>query len=321
MITIYTSAGCVSPELDMKSEMKKARQSGKLCLSASNPDGRQMDLLFKYYDPKILDPEEKWWDTSPLTYIDLSSNSLRMLDMRISVFAKNLSVLNLRDNEISELPSGLFELTELTKLDLSHNLLKEIPRSISKLSNLVDLNLSFNQLEQVDNNLCMLRALQVLQIDQNRLLNLPTDVGLLQSLTSFSCARNSISELPDTFGKLANLKELDLSYNCLNELPRSFKNLLKLTILNLSFNRIVSLENLPKDEGDANAKLQRFMASDNLISTLEGLEDLSDIVHVNLRSNRVTHIDFDLRKLSKLSVIILSLCNNLNYQIPHFFNF
>lgn len=46
---------------------------------------------------------------------------------------QNLTILNLHENKIKELPDGIGELVNLTTLDLSHNHLESLPEGESVL--------------------------------------------------------------------------------------------------------------------------------------------------------------------------------------------
>ena len=52
--------------------------------------------------------------------------------------------LDLSDEQLTQIPDAVFELTHLTQLNLSGNQLSNLPESISKLANLTQLNLKMN---------------------------------------------------------------------------------------------------------------------------------------------------------------------------------
>ncbi|TKY45672.1 putative disease resistance protein [Spatholobus suberectus] len=73
-----------------------------------------------------------------LLQLDMSETVLK----KIFKSFKRLSVLDLRDLEIVEVPSSIGELEDLKYLDLSQNNMKKLPSSIAKLSKLETLKLS-----------------------------------------------------------------------------------------------------------------------------------------------------------------------------------
>ena len=60
----------------------------------------------------------------------------------MKIYEDGESVLDLSDTGLSNVPEGVFDLTELKKLDLSDNYLKELLKSINKLKNLKTLRLN-----------------------------------------------------------------------------------------------------------------------------------------------------------------------------------
>jgi len=63
-------------------------------------------------------------------------------ELRMKIYEDGESVLDLSDTGLSNVPEGVFDLTELKKLDLSDNYLKELLKSINKLKNLKTLRLN-----------------------------------------------------------------------------------------------------------------------------------------------------------------------------------
>ncbi|CCJ29822.1 unnamed protein product [Pneumocystis jirovecii] len=79
----------------------------------------------------------------------------------------------LSGNFIHKLPSGLFDLFTLTVLSLRNNELTMIPPSIGRLVNLVELNLGQNKLTYFPSTLLLLKKLQILSISPNPLKECP----------------------------------------------------------------------------------------------------------------------------------------------------
>ena len=158
----------------------------------------------------------------------------------------NLTSLDLRGNNLSELPESVAKLTNLTSLDLELNKLSELPESVGKLTNLTSLDLSRNNLSELPESVAKLTKLTSLDLELNKLSELPESVAKLTNLTSLDLSSNNLSELPESVGKLTNLTSLDLSSNNLSELPESVAKLTNLTSLDLSSN---NLSELPESVG------------------------------------------------------------------------
>jgi Leucine-rich repeat (LRR) protein len=61
-----------------------------------------------------------------------------------------LKLLVLRDNEIKQLPSPLFDMEKLETLDLKNNQIGEIPDRIKNLKNLKYLGLKGNPIDNIE---------------------------------------------------------------------------------------------------------------------------------------------------------------------------
>lgn len=125
--------------------------------------------------------------------------------------------VNMSEQDISDIPSGMDKLDYVVKLDLSKNKLSSV-NEITGMKGLISLDMSSNQLT-----------------------SLPDDFSDLKYLKELDLSRNKIQGLPDDFGKLKHLHILNLKQNQLQTMPRSIANLSNLEILDLSFNQIKSI--------------------------------------------------------------------------------
>ena len=152
--------------------------------------------------------------------------------------------------ELTELPKEIYTLADtLEILDLSNNQLSDLPDDFYKLKNLKRLFLSFNQFKHIPDvlrqclNLIMV-AFKGNQITEFKAHCLPTQIEWL-ILTD-----NQIPALPDSFGEYSKLKKLALAGNQLTHLPASMANCNELELIRLSANKLTKLEDwllaLPK---------------------------------------------------------------------------
>jgi len=152
--------------------------------------------------------------------------------------------------ELTELPKEIYTLADtLEILDLSNNQLSDLPDDFYKLKNLKRLFLSFNQFKHIPDvlrqcpNLIMV-AFKSNQITEFKAHCLPTKIEWL-ILTD-----NQIPALPDTFGEYSQLKKLALAGNQLTHLPASMANCKELELIRLSANKLTKVEDwllaLPK---------------------------------------------------------------------------
>ena len=93
----------------------------------------------------------------------------------------NLEVLTAFDNDITNLPVDIGNMSSLRRIDIGENAISSLPDSIGDLSNLNEF-----------------------YINDNLLTSLPETFGNLTSLAWFSAANNNLSSLPDTIGNLHN---------------------------------------------------------------------------------------------------------------------
>lgn len=124
-------------------------------------------------------------------------------------------------------------------LDLKGNNITEIPSEIGKLTSLVDLNLTYNQLVQLPSEIGNLINLKSLYLTNNKLTKLPNEIGNLSNLDFLSLGDNSLIEIPTDIGKLSKLEYLNLSNNELSQLPASMVEL-NIRLLSIDGNQWIS---------------------------------------------------------------------------------
>lgn len=119
---------------------------------------------------------------STLTHLTLQSNALHALPEPQIGQLSRLELLDLRNNELTELPDALFDLVELRFLRLQRNSLRRLPPRIGALSRLNTLAIEFNQLTSLPCTLVNISDLNFLSVNSNRLTTLPTSIGELPLL-------------------------------------------------------------------------------------------------------------------------------------------
>lgn len=172
--------------------------------------------------------------------------------MIINLSNKNITKLDLSNQNLKVFPKEIFELKNLRKLNLSNNQIKEIPREIENLKLISNIDLSNNKISGLYSNFFNLRFLKVLNFNNNKIKILPRQISNLKLLTNLYLSNNNIKELPPEFYELTKLKELDISRNGIKNISEKIGNLndLKklwinnLEIENFPVNEIKSLPNL-----------------------------------------------------------------------------
>lgn len=117
---------------------------------------------------------------------------------------------------LSCLPKELFTATiisSLTLLDISNNKLLELPTEIKTLKKLNYLYINGNQLSRLGSNLSCLTNLKVLDLSRNAISNIPDSFGNFRELEYLNLSGNCIKILPLCVISLPSLKKLFLVRN------------------------------------------------------------------------------------------------------------
>ncbi len=126
---------------------------------------------------------------------------------------KQVKKLNLSGLNLTEIPSYVFDYTNLTKLVLSRNSISKIPKDIVKLRKLEVLDLTHNNLTEIPAPVFKLPRLRVLSVGHNKLRKFPKQlVG--STIEQLIADHNQIGVLDAD--ALDNLTRLILSYNPLS---------------------------------------------------------------------------------------------------------
>ncbi|EPR77704.1 Leucine rich repeat protein, partial [Spraguea lophii 42_110] len=239
---------------------------------------------------------------------------------------KELSFLNLNNNEFKEFPQVLFSLSKLKTLHLDFNKFVKIPSEIIQMNSLEILSIGYcSHLISINSNLFKLKNLNELDLSRNPLLfknnnfiaysiysddkastknenNDPTKFVSYKSLKKLHISSNGLSTFPRIFYNFINLEELVVSRNLFKNIPRKLIFFINLKILDISFNHIKKLtikqnmlSNLLKLYLNHN-KITKLLIPDNTLKSLETLV---------LSCNRFSKLDkniFRLKQLKSLSV-------------------
>lgn len=169
--------------------------------------------------------------------LSLERNDLQTLPLSFHEL-KNLTSLNLSNNQLQGLLGNFCDLVALRQLWMHSNELAKLPAEFGNLTNLVLLNVHNNRLHKLPKSICCLKKLQRLDVSANKLKGLPVAFSNLSALRVCNLSRNALRELPEHFGVLPALQALFLQSNCLMTLPASFVELQTLENLTLNGNKI-----------------------------------------------------------------------------------
>ncbi len=192
----------------------------------------------------------------------------------------NSSWLDLSRLELTEIPSEISTLTQLTNLDLQKNRLTEI-KSLEQLTLLTELDLSENKLVEIK-GLEQLTQLINLSLSRNQL----TEVKGLERLTrliKLYLYSNCLKEIKG-LAQLTQLTTIYLYDNQIREI-KGLEELNQLTTLHFSNNNLTEIKGLQNLK-----KLTRLYLQENQIAEIKGLEQLTQLSYLRLDNNQLTEI-------------------------------
>lgn len=172
-----------------------------------------------------------------ITLLNLNNNSLANIPPGIKNYT-NLRLLHLQNNKLKYLPKEIGELNSLVTLILTNNALTKLPYTIANLKSLEALNLAGNSLSDIPHTICNMTRLKQLHLGNNEIKYLPEGIGHLDSMTHLIASHNKIESLPSSMGNLKNLQILDISNNRISRLPEEIANLTGLKTINLTGNNL-----------------------------------------------------------------------------------
>lgn len=147
------------------------------------------------------------------------------LELQLTVLSKeildqaNCKLLDLRHNELKDIPEGIARLPLLTALHVDHNRIRHMPDTLTALVRLRVLTSSHNDLFNLPEVFAGMTSLVSLDFGHNGIQRVPESVALCTSLTRLDFSHNKIARLPDSLSCLVALRYLYIGYNPLVELP------------------------------------------------------------------------------------------------------
>jgi len=146
--------------------------------------------------------------------------------------ADTLEVLDLSDNQLSDLPPDLHRLHRLQVLFASGNRFTRVPEAVGRCEGLLQVGFKANRIAELPAQALPPR-LRWLTLTDNALAELPDELGR-RPLQKLMLAGNRMSRLPDSFAGHATLELLRLAANPLQALPGWLTELPRLSWLALA---------------------------------------------------------------------------------------
>lgn len=256
-------------------------------------------------------PSMNWWQTSPLLKIDLSNNQINVLPLELLQTNPDVFLVRLQNNKLAGFPKDFFPMeNQIKSLDFSINQISRLPESLLNCSKLVELLIGNNKIDDCP-SLFPLQNLEILQMNNNLLMKSPVFSGLIR-LKILNLCSNKIKSLEDScFQGLNSLEQLLIRSNGVMSIDRTFfNNTPKLIIIDLSENQLDSFE-FAKEMPYLDTLLLAF----NRIQILKGLNYCGNLTVLDLKNNKLTNLESNIKDLQKLKTLDLS--NNDLKDLPN----
>jgi len=153
-----------------------------------------------------------------LTSIDLSGNQLTQLELPS---LEKLKILNISNNNITEIADCFAGMRRLDTLNISNNRLTYVPESIWELPRLKTLDLSHNGISTLHNIKLSNCNVQNLDLSHNGLQVIPMELLKLPRLYELKASYNRISSLPDDWSSAQKLMIVDFEGNMIDKIGPS----------------------------------------------------------------------------------------------------
>lgn len=206
------------------------------------PDAKFADVVAKKvgYSKKI---------TDVVTQVDLDkitgtlfASSKEITSLEGIGYLRNLRILYADNNQISEIPAEISDLTSLEILDLGKNNVSVVPTTaLSQMTQLKSITLSNNAVSEIPSDIDAVASASKLDFQNNSITQLPESIGNLVRITSLNFSHNQLTELPESIGNYTAISSLDLQHNNLGSIPDSLGNLTSLSTLYLNNNKLTAL--------------------------------------------------------------------------------
>ncbi|MHA7059027.1 leucine-rich repeat domain-containing protein [Aquimarina sp. M1] len=255
--------------------------------------------------------------------LNLENKGITALTSDINLL-KDLTVLNLKDNDLLSIPNEIFDLKELQELSLSGEMalitIDDFLWGLYSLTNLKSLYLDFFPLVDIEGigSLSLLEKLTLKNLSTNRI---PLDFFNLRELKEIKLIDNAnLIVIPDGFNVFEKLTALTISGSPrIEEFVLTIFEVSTLQKLDLSDNSIgLSLDSqgaIPNEIGMLLQLMDLNLENNSLTFISNEVGALRNLKNLNLSNNAIIDIPASLSALTNLDILDISGNLQLN-EIP-----
>lgn len=152
------------------------------------------------------------------TKLDLKAHFMSFLRPLNASLTATLTHVNLSFNELTAIPVQLFQATELRFVNLRNNPITDISSGVATWRNLKSLNMAFCYITVLPQSLFELSMLEILDVSYNHIVEIPVEISKLRILKELYCDGNEIGAFPRHILSLSHLKVLRCANNYTHKL-------------------------------------------------------------------------------------------------------
>lgn len=207
--------------------------------------------------------------------------------------------LNLQNQNFGVLPPEVLEFKNLQVLDVSFNQLTDLPIGLASLNSLTELYINKNSFNTIPDVVYNLQGLKVLNIGNNPIIEIPARISKLTNLEKLVVEGMPVDfKVTEEVGNMASLKSLYLIYSHLDVLPFNFSKLNKLEVLCLNGNNLTTL-----DDNIFNLKNLNYLSfGGNKISVIpSSIKNLQKLQYLGIFENPVSIFPSEIYSLNSLN--------------------
>ncbi|XP_068152899.1 leucine-rich repeat-containing protein 40 isoform X4 [Drosophila tropicalis] len=243
-----------------------------------------------------------------LTEMHASNNYITSIPKGLCSNLPHLKLLDLRDNQITELPDEICLLRNLHRLDISNNSISVLPVTLSSLAHLVNLQVEGNLIKTIRRDIIQCGTTRILKVLHDRAQAQPREKG---GADDGSGSGGSLTESMDAL-RLGGCQTND------GPMPENFPDRYKLRHTHTLAVNLEELTNVP-DQVFEIARAENVNVVDfarNKLGTLpNGLQYMRDLVtELVLSHNLISFVPPFISQFTRIT--FLNLSNNLLKELP-----